>query len=379
MARLWLCVFPLVWVSAQTVCDPVSFGAKHDGVTRDTASIQKAIDQCAGKGGVVRLSHGVWLSAPLTLKSKITLTLDAGARLQATDVDADYERTGAKSRRPFISANDAVDIAITGPGVIDGAGQRWWTAFRAAQKAGKKEEVTRPRLIQMNRSKHLRFENLTLQNAAMFHLVQNECEDVLISGVTIRAPADSPNTDGIDPANSRNIRIEKCDIDTGDDNIAIKAGTDGVTISDCVFGNGHGVSIGSETDKGGVHNVTVERCKFHNTRNAIRIKSYRGRGGEVSKIVYRDLEMVDVNPALIFTAYYPKIPKTDEVQPVTESTPWFHDIKVINLRATVTKNAGAIIGLPEKPFTDIVLQNVHIESAKPLEIRNATVKQLPGR
>ena len=373
MERL-LFFLPALCLAAGPVCDPLSLGARHDGKTRDTAAIQKAIDTCPA-GGTVRFGPGVWLTGPLTLKSNLTLALDQGAVLQATDDEADFPRTGKHTRRPLLSATDVQNLAIVGPGIIDGAGARWWEVFRAAKKAGKDDEVARPRLIQINRSQHLHFENLTLRNSPQFHLVPSECEDVVIRGVIIRSPADSPNTDGIDPAASKKVRIEKVDIDTGDDNIAIKAGSSDITIVDSKFGHGHGVSIGSETDRGGVHNVTVERCNFRDTTNGIRIKSYRGRGGEVANIVYRDIEMVDVNPAIVFTAYYPKIPKVDEPQPVTDTTPWFHDIQVINLRASAKKAAGVIVGLPEKPFTNIELRNVHIEAPKELEIRNAAVQR----
>lgn len=124
------------------------------------------------------------------------------------------------------------------------------------------------------------------------------------------------------------MRITDCLIDTGDDNIAIKsgkvipehpgAGAEDIVITGCTFRHGHGVSIGSETN-GGVKNVRVHNCKFENTTNAIRIKSYRGRGGEVSDIPYSDLTMEGVNPAIVITAYYPKIPATDEAQPVTDA------------------------------------------------------------
>ena len=107
--------------------------------------------------------------------------------------------------------------------------------------------------------------------------------------VTIFSPADAPNTDGIDPANSRDVVIRRCTIDTGDDDIALKGGgvggvpTENVLVTDCKFLHGHGVSIGSETEAG-VRNFLVQRCTFENTGTALRIKSGRTRGGVVEKI-----------------------------------------------------------------------------------------------
>ena len=119
-----------------------------------------------------------------------------------------------------------------------------------------------------------------------------------------------------------------------------------LTITDCIFKHGHGVSIGSET-VGGVRNVTVRRCRFEGTENGIRIKSPRGRGGTVENLVCEDITMSNVVGAITITTYYPRIPKADTAQAVTAETPKFQHIRIANLKATSAKDAGVIVGLPE--------------------------------
>jgi polygalacturonase len=375
-------IFAVSSIRGQIVCDPATFGAQADGRTKDTAAIQSAIDSCAvAGGGTVQLSSGAYLSAPITLKSNVTLAIAAGVTLLGSSDPADYQPPKGTSLLPLISATGQSDFAITGAGVIDGAGAPWWAAVRAAQQAGQ-SEPNRPRLIQFNGCQRIRVEGVTLRNSPSFHLVPSGCQNVVITGVTIQAPSDSPNTDGIDPAASRNVRISNCTIDNGDDNIAIKsgsvdpnhpgAGSENITVTDCTFLHGHGMSIGSETN-GGVRNVQVQRCDFNGTTNGLRIKSYRGMGGEVSRIAYSDITMKNVATAILFTTYYPNIPATDAPQPVTPLTPFYHDIKITNLTATGGKSAGTIVGLPEIPLSAIVLDHVNI-SGTALAIRNASVQ-----
>ncbi|MBV9125127.1 MAG: hypothetical protein JO112_17365 [Planctomycetes bacterium] len=263
--------------------------------------------------------------------------------------------------------------------MIDGAGQRWWQAFRGAKQSGE-PEPRRPALVRFNRCQGVRVEGITLTNSPMFHLVPRECEDVLIRGVTITSPADSPNTDGIDPSACQRVLISGCRIDTGDDNIAIKSsapvkGRPGpacahIRVTNCVFLHGHGMSIGSET-AGGVNDVLVQDSTFEGTRNGLRIKSPRGKGGLVENIRYSDLTMKDVDPAITITCYYPKVPEKDSAQPMTRTTPVFRNIQIVNVTATCPRDAGMIIGLPESPVTGMVLNNVHITAGSGLSVRNA--------
>jgi polygalacturonase len=373
---------------AAKVCDPRDFGAVADGKTKDTAALQRAIEECAAAGGgIVRLRAGIFLTAPITLRSRITLQLDAGATLLGSADAADYQPAGPEASKtnsllPLVRAINEVDVAIAGEGAIDGSGRGWWEAARAARDAGQPLPV-RPRLVVFTRCRRVRVEGVTLRNSPSFHLVPSQCEDVTIRGIRIFAPPDSPNTDGIDPMASRNVRISECTIDTGDDNIAIKSGAidpnhpeaaaADITITDCTFLHGHALSIGSETN-GGVRNITAKRCTFKDTQNGLRIKSYRGRGGNVEAVSYSDMKMENVSPAITFSGYYPNIPEEDEAQPPAQTTPRYHAITITNLTATGGKVAGQIIGLPESPITDLLLENVSISAASGMVMRNAVVR-----
>ncbi len=361
------------------VFDIVQFGAKGDGKTLDTAALQKALDDCgAAGGGIVRVPAGKYLIKPISLHSGITLQLDEGATLQATDDAADY-RSGS-GMLSLITGRGLTNIAITGKGTIDGAGGRWWEPVKAAKRAGQPEPDARPRLISLSRCMHVRVESVTLANSPSFHLVPSDCEDVDIVGVTIRAPADSPNTDAIDPAASRHVRITRCVLDVGDDNVAIKSGhadaahpgaaCADIRVTDCTMLHGHGMSIGSET-VGGVSNVVVERCTFMDTVNGLRIKSSRERGGLVEDITYRDITMTNVRIPILITAYYPKIPTNDPAQPVTATTPIFRGIRISNMTAASPESGGFIVGLPECDVTNVVLENVTLHAPVGLTIRNA--------
>src|SRR6185295_2595266 len=158
----------------------------------------------------------------------------------------------------------------------------------------------------LNRCKNLRLSGITLINSPKFHFVPTECDDVTVEDVTIFAPERAANTDGIDPSRCRNVTITRCTIDTGDDNIAIKSGRkvegrefacENITVTDCVFLHGHGVTIGAET-VGGVRNLVVKNSRFDGTENCIRIKSRRDRGGLIQDIVFTDLTMTNVYPAI---------------------------------------------------------------------------------
>jgi lysophospholipase L1-like esterase len=364
-----------------------ALGAVGDGKTLDTQAIQSALDACAKTGGgVVRLIAGTYLSKPIFLKSSgTTLELEAGATLQATDEPADF----VASANPgpvcaFVNAVGLTNIAIVGKGTIDGAGARWWPPVREAKKRGEPELRPRPRMVVLSHCQGVRVQGVTLANSPSFHLVPTECEDVLIEGVTIKAPADSPNTDAIDPSACRNVRITKCVLDVGDDNVAIKSGhpvrgrtaaCEDITVTDCTFLHGHGMSIGSETT-GGVRRLTVQHCTFQDTVSGLRIKSARDRGGLVEDISYSDITMKDVKIPINICSYYPKTPKEDDAQSLTSHTPIFRRIRISNLTATSPGSAGLIIGLPEQPVSELVLENVRLSAPVGLTIRNAKSVEL---
>ena len=370
-------------------CNPRAYGAKGDGVSKDTTAIQAAIDACELQGGgTVRLIAGTYLSAPIVLKSNITLQLDKGATLLGSADHGDYPPLTMfhlPDLQPLVSAANSTNVAITGEGVIDGNGESWWQEAREIKDHGiLGTGHPRPKLIIFDHCKHVHVEGVTIQNSPMWQLVPYYSDDVVIRNIKVLAPAHSPNTDAIDPFSSSNVVIDHVYADVGDDDIAIKSGpinspgpddpSRDITITDCTFLHGHGLSIGSEI-AGGARNIRAERIHFEGTDNGIRVKANRDRGNDVGLLFFRDIEMKDVKNALIISEYYPKIlpPDTEAAQPITRLTPHFHDITIENLTATGSTSAGAIVGLPESPILGVVLRNVKISTKTGLTIAYADV------
>jgi polygalacturonase len=374
---LFMCSATLL--SAQNICNVLDYGAKGDGKTKDTSAIQKAIDVCAAKGnGTVRLPENrKYLSAPLLLRSNITLEIANGSVLLASQDHADFQEKvefNQPGRQPFLSANEAINIVVTGGGVIDGQGESWWLH--------REEGYTRPRLVVFDHCRHVRMENITVQNSAMWQIVPYYSDDLIFRNMKVLAPTTSHNTDGIDPFSSSHVVIDHVLIDTGDDNVAIKSGqpnspgpdapSHDITITDCTFLNGHGLSIGSEI-AGGVQNVRVERVHFKGTGTGVRIKSNRDRGNDIGNFSYKDLVMEDVRTPILISEFYPRIPPSIEKEPVTRLTPHFHDITIENVKATGAKEAMVVVGLPESPILNLKLTNVQISSQKGASLQYVNV------
>jgi len=361
------------------VCAVQFYGATGDGRTKDTLAIQRAIDDCAKRGGTVRLAGApVFLSGPLTLRSNLTVEIATGTTLAASSDHEDFpevQEFGELGRTAFVTAKNAVNLVIEGGGVIDGHGESWWPH--------REPHYTRPRLVVFDHCRHVRMENVTAQNSAMWQIVPYYSDDVVFRNMKVLAPTTSHNTDGIDPFSSGHVVIDHVLIDTGDDNVAIKSGqpnsagpdapSHDITITDCTFLHGHGLSIGSEV-AGGVQRVRAERIHFKDTGTGIRIKSNRDRGNDIGFLTYKDIDMEDVGTAILITEFYPKIPVSIDPAPVTRLTPHFHDITISNVHVTGAKEAAVIVGLPESPIVNLRLSNVAINATRGAKIQYVQMK-----
>jgi polygalacturonase len=357
------------------------YGAVGDSATDNTKAIQEAINATANAGGGrVIIPAGVYLCGPLQFASNIDLHIDSGAILRMLPLEK-YPG-GTNEGIDFISGTKLHDIAITGKGMIDGQGSPWWPF-------AKTENAKRPRMIAFRDCSRILIDGVKLINSPKFHLaIGGKTSDLTVQNVIIRAPAStdpvnpSHNTDACDVSGQK-ILIRNCDVSVGDDDFTCGGNTSDVLITNCTYGYGHGVSIGSPT-KGGVSNITVENCTFTNTDYGIRIKSDRDRGGIIQNITYRNLQMINVGmPILIYAAYNAKEKEYRNLQkltaatavtypsaPVTDLTPVYRNITFQNITATAEKGkrAGLIWGLPESVASNILLQNVYITADNPFGV-----------
>jgi polygalacturonase len=389
------------------------YGAVGDGKTLNTDAFKSAVAAISkAGGGHLIVPAGTYRTLPFQLTSHMDLHLDPGATIKAPDTFAEYGIPDPNLPHdkplprvaPLISCpQGTTDLAITGSGTIDGSGAMFWIwSDKAARRYPPgRAVVPRPVMIALTGVERLHVDGVTLTNSPMFHLVPRG-QDITIENLRIVAPSDAPNTDAMDPGGQR-IVIRKCEIDTGDDNVALQSGSHDVLIEDLTCLHGHGISIGSPT-RNGLSHVIVRRCSFNGTDNGLRIKSYRGNGGEVHDISYSDIVMKNVRrPFDINMLYNGNAGLATDVGPrqaapgQTQNIPNFHDIRITNLTVTRSPLAGRILGLPEQmanaiSFTnvniqsvrgflvqdgkDIVFENAHIEVAlgEPLVLDNGAVK-----
>lgn len=356
----------------------VDFGARADGDSLATAAFQKAIAAAAKNGGgTVFVPPGIYKTGPLELVSNITLYLDAGAVIRCSNdlndfpvITTRWEGADVTAYMPLIYGKDLENVAVKGRGTLDGQGEFWWK---------KRWEIARPRLISFVESRDVLIEGVKLINSPAWTVNPIQCENVTVDKVTIINPANSPNTDGINPDSCKNVHISSCHIDVGDDCIAIKSGTEknpkrisceNIVITNCTMVHGHGgVVIGSEMS-GGVRNVVISNCIFEGTDRGIRIKSRRGRGGEVEDIRVTNIIMKRVFCPIVLNLYYrcgangDPVVEDKNARPVCEGTPVFRRIHLSNMTARdVQAAAGYIHGLPEMKIQDITLDNISISMA----------------
>jgi len=357
----------------------------------DTKRIQAAIDACTA-GRAVELSasgeKNVFLSGPLQLKAGVTLLVTGKVALFASRDPRDYDVTPgscgivAEQRskcKPFILAERAPGSAIMGDGAIDGRGGAtlkgqsvtWWDLAKEAKV--KDQHQACPRLLVARQSDGFTLYRVTLRNAANLHAAIERTNGFTAWGVKVKTPQTARNTDGINPVSSTNVTIAHCSIDTGDDNVAIKAGDAGpvahVTIAHNHFYAGHGMSIGSDTS-GGVSDVTVTDLTLDGTDHGIRIKSDRSRGGLVQGVSYENVCMRNVGDPILLDTKYTNF--------TGEKLPVYRDITLKDVTST-TPGGLALLGFDEKNRIGVTFDNVNVAGQKDLRASHAEIKLGPRR
>jgi polygalacturonase len=434
----------------QNVVTITDFGAVSGGQFLNSQPFADAINAVFKQGGgKVIIPPGIWLTGPIILKSNLELHAEEGALiLFSTDknlypvIETSFEGLETWRCLSPIYGKNIENVAFTGKGIWDGSGDAWrfvkkskltesqWKKlvssggvvsdkgnewypseqFKMAQQFADmnvrtdlktREEFEairdflRPVMVSIQNSKRILFDGPVFQNSPAWCIHPLEIEELTVRNVTVRNPWYSQNGDGIDIESCKNVIVENCNFDVGDDAICIKSGKDedgrrrGVPCENLVIRNnivyhGHGgVTVGSEMS-GGVRNMHVSNCTFMGTDVGLRFKSNRGRGGVVENIYISGVRMTDIpTMAISFDLYYSGKSVSEMlaegvggsiVQPVqvTEETPQFRNISIRDITLKGALQAVFLQGLPEMNLENIVLSGMLLEADNGFTIIDAT-------
>jgi polygalacturonase len=369
--KWWRAPSPPIPVFRKDTLSVAKMGAVGNGDVLNTKAINDAVNNLHSKGGgVVLVPAGLWLTGPIVLKSNVNLHLQAGATLLFTKdfsqyplVAGNWEGLPQMRNQSPISAAGAVNIAITGKGIIDGNGDAWrmvkkdkltesnwkklvasggvlsddkktWYPSEKSLKGSKLQnpgvispekvaayydsvkDFLRPNLFMVSNCKDVLLDGITFQNSPAWCLHPLMSENVVVRNIVVKNPWYAQNGDGIDVESCKNVWIENSVFDVGDDALCMKSGrdaagrergmpTENVYIKNCtVYASHGGFVIGSEMS-GGVRNVYVSNCTFVGADIGLRFKTARGRGGIVENIFVKDIFMKDIpGEAILFDMYY---------------------------------------------------------------------------
>ncbi len=370
------------------------YGAIADGLTDCTAAFEKAITAAnkAGGGRAV-VPAGTYLTGAIHLKSNVNLHVSEGATIKfSTDPDkylpavwTRFEGIECINYSPPVYAYEQENIAITGGGILDGQASEinWWKwnldgsdlvdivklndygreGLPVEKRVFGKGHYLRPNMIQPYKCKNILIEGVTIKNSPMWHV-----HFVLSQNITVRnikIIGHGPNNDGCNPDSCKDVLIENCFLDNGDDCVTIKSGrnNDGrrvntpcenIVVRNCRMKDGHGgVVLGSEMSAG-VRNVFIENCVMDspNLRQALRIKSNAQRGGFIENIYMRNIEVGEVNEAIFNINFY---------YGEAENGPYLPTIRNIHFENVTSQKSKYVLflhGFVKKPsITDICLKD----------------------
>jgi len=355
-----------------------------------TAAIRAAIEAChAAGGGHVVVPKGEWLTGAVRLLSNVDLHVARGATLRFDTDPAAYpvvltrwEGIECMNFSPFIYAFEQENIAITGEGTLDGAADEshWWNWTKhgtgqdrasrkllveqgdqgvpVAQRVFGPGHFLRPNFIQPYRCKNILIEGVTIVRSPMWEINPELSSNITVRGVKISSHG--PNNDGCDPESCRDVLIEDCIFDTGDDCIAIKSGrnndgrrvgvpSENLIIRNCEMKDGHGgVVLGSEIS-GDVRNVFIEKCRMNsvNLDRALRFKSNAQRGGVLENVFMRDVEVGQVREAVL------TIDLVYEEGPDGPFKPVVRNIQLERVTSNASPRVLYIAGFPAATIDDI--------------------------
>ncbi len=368
-----------------------------------TRIVNKLIDEISKKGGgTVVIPEGKWQSGRITLKSNVNLHLEEGAELAFRDDVKEYipavftRHEGVEVMAPgaFIYANGQENIAITGKGIISGpeldSPMRQLAISNVVVENKVKadspmeerlfdgmngRQLYVPKTISPINCKNVLIEGVILKHSIFWNICPVYCENVIIRGVTVNSVG-IPSGDGIDIESCKNVLIEYCTMNNGDDCFTLKAGRgeDGLRVgkpseniiirySLALKGDG-GITCGSET-AGGIKNVYVHDCVFEGTSRGIRFKTRRSRGGGTENIFYERIRMINVKEAFTWDLlgserYVGDLAKRYPPREINHLTPIVKDIHVKDFIVESSQFFIRANCIPEVPLNNVLLENGHV-------------------
>mgnify|MGYP000415732062 CR=1 FL=1 len=399
--------------------DVTQYGAEQGADISEP--IHKAIAACheAGGGRVV-IPDGKWSTGAIHLRSNVALHLEDKAELYFSDDPDDYlpavqtswEGMECYNYSPLVYAFDCENVAITGKGKLEAKMGTWkaWSGRPPAHLEASKrlyemastdvpveerqmargEANMRPQFIQFNRCRNVLVEGVRIRRSPFWTIHLLLCESVVVRGVDVWAHGH--NNDGVDPEMSRNVLIEDCVFDQGDDAIAIKAGRnrdawrldtpcENIVMRNCRIRAGHQlVAIGSELS-GGVRNVYVHDCRFEkgNPFNLLFIKTNRRRGGFVENVHVENIKAERTRESVFAIETDVLYQWKDLVPTHEERLTKIRGIHVRNIEIGETDTPFRILGDKREPVEDVLLENITVEKADRLESKFENVRRITRR
>ena len=369
-----------------------------------TAAVQAAIDELAAAGGgTVVIPPGTWRSGRIILRSGVNLHVATGATVRFSGAIDDYlpvvrtwyEGVEVMSPGGLIYACGEAGVAVTGGGVLEGPSDGPLREVRPGlveQLVDPASPVPtrvfdgrdgrhffRPNFLVFVDCRDVLVEGVTLRHGPMWHVSPIACEGVVIRGVAIESRGVG-NGDGVDVVASRNVLVEYCSADTGDDSYALKAGRSaaltpaGAETANVVLrhnlatGGTGGIACGSET-AGGIRNVHVHDCVLENVRHAIYLKTRRPRsgGGEhwlIERVAFSCSHTAVMVDMLGSRAYAGPLADRLPAPPDSPQTPFYRDITIRRLVGTSGGEALKVKGLPERPVEGFMLDGCDLRGPR---------------
>lgn len=367
----------------------LDYGAKGDGSTLNTKSIQSAIDACAkGGGGTVYFPAGKYISGTLFLKSYITLYLEAGAVLIGSKNLNDYPVTVSNVRsytdnytnKSLIYGEGLENIAITGSGTLDGNGASFKPSEDLRKKDLSQRYKARPYMIRIINCKNILVRDVTIINSPMWVQHYMACEDVNIDGITVKSRVNN-NNDGIDIDGCDRVRISNCDIISGDDAIVLKSTLDklcnNITITNCVISSDcNAFKLGTESN-GGFQNITLSNCTIYDTHLAA-IALELVDGGILDRVSITNVTMDNVGTAIFIRLGNRARTFNDKM--VKPGMGKLSNVIISNIQATKVGSTGcSITGLPDYPVENITLDNIRLtfQGGGTKELAERNIPEIP--